>query len=70
MARAPGTIRDAIIQYLSAAESASLAEIRDAVTKQLGNVPASSVRSYLNLNVPKTFERTSRGHYRFKKKAK
>jgi DNA topoisomerase IB len=70
MARAPGTIRDAILAYLSEAaeREASVGEIRAAVAKKLGNVPASSIRSYLNLNVPDLFERTSRGRYRLKKK--
>jgi DNA modification methylase len=69
MARAPGSIRDAIIRYLSAEDKeASLTEIREAVSKELGLVSPSSVRSYLNLNVPKTFERTGRGTYRLKKK--
>lgn len=72
MARAPGTIRDAILACLSeaAGHEASLAEIRAAVTKKLGGVPASSIRSYLNLNVPDHFERTGRGRYRLKKKLK
>jgi site-specific DNA-methyltransferase (adenine-specific) len=48
----------------------SLNEIRDAVSKKLGDVPSSSVRSYLNLNVPAQFERTVRGRYRLKKKLK
>jgi site-specific DNA-methyltransferase (adenine-specific) len=64
---APGIIRDAIITYLTAAENASLAEIRAAVSTQLGDaVPASSIRSYLNLNTPDLFERTSRGSYRLR----
>lgn len=63
---APGSVRDSIVQYLSAAESASLAEITQAVTSRLGEVPPSSVRSYLNLNTPDLFERTSRGYYRLR----
>jgi len=64
---APGIIRDSIIKYLTAAEKASLGEIREAVSAQLGDmVPASSIRSYLNLNTPDVFERTSRGHYRLR----
>lgn len=62
---APGIIRDSIIAYLTAADSASIAEIREAISTKLGNVvPASSIRSYLNLNTPDIFERTARGHYR------
>jgi DNA modification methylase len=72
MVRAPGTIRDAIVAYLSelAEQEASIAQIRAALASKLGNVPASSVRSYLNLNVPDVFERTGRGQYRLKKKLK
>jgi len=69
VARAPGTIRDAILAYLSeaAGREASVQDIQAAVAKKLGNVPASSIRSYLNLNVPDLFERTGRGKYRLKK---
>ena len=63
---APGVIRDSIVNYLSAAESATIAEIQQAVAARLGDVPASSVRSYLNLNTPDLFERTSRGQYRLR----
>jgi DNA modification methylase len=71
MGRAPGSIRDAIVAYLSELDrDASLEEIRQAVGVRLGQVSASSVRSYLNLNAPETFERTGRGRYRFKKKLK
>jgi len=64
---APGIIRDSIINYLTAAENASLAEIREAISAQLGNtVAASSIRSYLNLNTPDIFERTARGQYRLR----
>lgn len=65
MPHSPGAIRDAIIQYLDAAGGdAPVAEIFAAVRLKLGSVSASSVRSYLRLNAPGTFERTSRGHYR------
>ena len=63
---APGIVRDSIVDYLMASESASIAEIQQAVASRLGNIPASSVRSYLNLNTPDLFERTSRGHYRLR----
>jgi DNA modification methylase len=64
---APGVIRDSIIDYLSViGRDATLTEITRAVTSQLGDVPPSSVRSYLNLNVPEQFERTGRGRYRLK----
>jgi DNA modification methylase len=63
----PGHIRDSIISYLSAlGGDASVAEISQAVATQLGGVSSSSVRSYLNLNVPDVFERTGRGRYRIK----
>jgi DNA modification methylase len=70
MVRAPGTVRDAILSYLSEVTNneASIGEIRAALTSKLGPIPASSIRSYLNLNVPATFERISRGRYRLKKK--
>jgi DNA modification methylase len=67
MARAPGTIRDSIVGYLSAlGRDASASEISQAVTLQIGAVSPSSVRSYLNLNVPHVFERSGRGRYRLK----
>lgn len=70
MARAPGTIRDAILAFLSeaAGQEGSVKEIKAAIQERLGSVPASSIRSYLNLNVPDLFERTGRGRYRLKKK--
>jgi site-specific DNA-methyltransferase (adenine-specific) len=65
--RAPGKIRDPIIDYLSTlGTEASVSEIRNAVAGQVGKVAASSVRSYLNLNTPKMFERTDRGRYRLR----
>jgi hypothetical protein len=64
---APGIIRDSIINYLTSAENASLAEIREAISTELGSIVAtSSIRSHLNLNTPDIFERTSRGHYRLR----
>jgi site-specific DNA-methyltransferase (adenine-specific) len=72
MARSPGTVRDAILGYLSQVEGheASIKDIRAALSDKLGKVSASSIRSYLNLNVPEIFERTGRGRYRLKKKLK
>lgn len=67
MALAPGVIRDSIIDYLGAVScDASTEEIANAVAGRLGKVPASSVRSYLALNTPSTFERTGRGRYRLR----
>ncbi|CAH1657005.1 MULTISPECIES: DNA-methyltransferase, partial [Chelatococcus] len=65
MSLAPGTIRDSIIDFLSVVGSdASTGEILSAVKTRLGDVAPSSVRSYLNLNTPQTFERTGWGRYR------
>ena len=67
MTVAPGLIRDSIVEYLSTVGmDASLLEINAAVAAKLGNVPPSSIRSYLNLNIPDTFARTGRGRYRLK----
>jgi hypothetical protein len=62
--RTPGSVRDAIVKYLSSVESASVHEICGALEVELGRVAASSVRSYLNLNVPERFHRLARGKYR------
>ncbi len=60
----PGRVRDSIITYLGSVESdATLSQIQAFVSEKLGNVPASSVRSYLNLNTPRTFLRTGPGRY-------
>lgn len=64
MSRAPGSVRDSILHYLSNAGTASVAEIQAAVASHIGDVSPSSVRSYLNLNTPETFERVGRGQYR------
>jgi DNA modification methylase len=65
MSLPPGLIRDAVTHYLaSLAGEATLAEITTAVSARLGDVSPSSVRSYLNLNVPETFLRVGRGRYR------
>lgn len=62
----PGAVRDAIVDYLRSQDgSPPVTEILSAVRKSLGaHVRRSSVQSHLNLNVGKTFERTSRGRYR------
>lgn len=62
----PTSMRDAIVNYLTATSCASIAEIQQAVAATLSSVPASSVRSYLNLNTGELFERTSRGQYRLR----
>lgn len=62
---APGVIRDSIVDFLSGiGGDASTGEITVAVRSKVGEVAPSSVRSYLNLNTPTTFERTARGRYR------
>lgn len=68
--RSPGVVRDAITKYLEGIEDdASVDEIYVAVTNSLGGqVARSSVRSYLNLNSPDVFLRTSRGRYRLVRK--
>lgn len=63
---APGLVRDSIVSYLSVTESASIAEICAAVAAKLGDIPSSSVRSYLNIKTPDLFERTDRGRYRLR----
>jgi site-specific DNA-methyltransferase (adenine-specific) len=60
----PGRIRDSILGYLGTIGcDASLDEIHEAVRADLGLVAPSSVRSYLNLNTPQKFIRTSKGRY-------
>jgi DNA modification methylase len=67
MSHAPGAIRDVVVTYLAAlGAAASVADIQAAVRGRLGDVPASSVRSYLNLNTPDMFERVGRGRYRLR----
>lgn len=67
MAKAPGSIRDSIYGYLQTiGGEASIDEISRAVVAQMGATSPSSVRSYLNNNVGKSFERTGRGRYRLK----
>ncbi|WP_247350159.1 DNA-methyltransferase [Ralstonia pseudosolanacearum] len=67
MSLAPGVIRDSIVEYLAMVGSdASTDEIVAAVKRSVGAVPTSSVRSYLSLNTPKTFERVGRGRYRLR----
>ena len=63
MTFAPGQVRDSIIGYLQGIGSASLEQIYSFVSRELGEVPASSVRSYLNLNCPEKFTRLATGRY-------
>lgn len=67
--RPPGQVRDAIIQFLrNARREASIKEICAGVSDSIGEVPASSVRSYLRLNTPGLFRRTGPGTYSIAKK--
>ncbi|MGE3145086.1 MAG: site-specific DNA-methyltransferase [Pseudorhodoplanes sp.] len=67
MTQAPGLIRDSILGFLSSrSDDASVKEIYGAVAREIGVVSQSSVRSYLNLNVPEIFQRTARGRYQLK----
>jgi DNA modification methylase len=66
----PGAIRDAIRDYLSGSDEASIPEIVAAVSAKIGPVAASSIRSSLNLNAGDALERVSRGRYRIKRRAK
>lgn len=60
----PGEVRDAIVSVLaSRPRGATLTEIRDEVRALIGEVPASSVRSYLQLNTPGVFARMDRAQY-------
>jgi len=62
--RAPGQVRDVIISFLkNHQKDASVREIHHAVKDAMGEVPASSIRSYLHLNTPETFKRTGHGRY-------
>jgi DNA modification methylase len=63
MTFAPGQVRDSIIDYLEGTGNASLEQIYSFVSRELGEVPASSVRSYLNLNCPEKFTRLETGRY-------
>jgi site-specific DNA-methyltransferase (adenine-specific) len=56
-------VRDAIIDVLQTTSSASVSEIAVGVERRIGPVPASSVRSYLQLNTPELFVRQERGQY-------
>lgn len=63
--QAPGRIRDAINDFLRMhGGPATIQEILDGVHTRLGEpVSSSSVRSYLRLNIDRTFERVARGAY-------
>jgi len=61
---APGRVRDAIMQVMTlSSESLSVKQIEDRISKVIGHIPPSSVRSYLRLNTPTLFVRKNRGIY-------
>jgi len=64
MRRRPGEVRDAIVSVLKARPGgASVLDITHQVRSLIGEVPASSVRSYLQLNTPALFARMDRAQY-------
>jgi len=64
MRRRPGEVRDAIVRALEGRSAgASVQEITSDVVEMIGEVPASSVRSYLRLNTPTLFARMDRAQY-------
>ena len=64
MRRRPGEVRDAIVQVLEGRlTAASVQQITSEVAALIGDVPPSSVRSYLRLNTPELFARMDRAQY-------
>lgn len=60
----PGDVRDAIVAVLRRSpQGSTVSQIGHEVTQMIGDVPASSVRSYLQLNTPELFARMDRGQY-------
>lgn len=67
MRKRPGEVRDAIVSVLTTQpRGASVSEITNQVRSLIGDVPASSVRSYLQLNTPGLFARMERAQYSLK----
>lgn len=65
--KSPGAVRDSIIRVLSARpDGAAVSEITRLVNESIGETPASSIRSYLNLNTPRYFVRADRGVYQLR----
>ena len=56
-------MRDAIVQVLNELGSADVQAITGGVIELIGDVPSSSVRSYLRLNTPALFARMDRAQY-------
>jgi site-specific DNA-methyltransferase (adenine-specific) len=64
MRKRPGEVRDAIVQVLEGRpRGATVAEITHEVGGLIGEVPPSSIRSYLRLNTPTLFARMDRAQY-------
>lgn len=64
MRKRPGEVRDAIVQVLQDRPGgATVAEITQEVVELIGEVPPSSIRSYLRLNTPTVFARMDRAQY-------
>lgn len=64
MRRPPGQVRDAIVESLDGRRAgATLQQITEDVSRLIGDVPPSSIRSYLRLNTPELFVRTDRAQY-------
>ena len=64
MRRRPGEVRDAIVHVLEGRPlPASVQQITNDVVALIGDVPSSSVRSYLRLNTPELFARMDRAQY-------
>jgi hypothetical protein len=67
MPHRPGSVRDAIAKFFDLRErrrdssSATVSEIRAYVEREIGPVPKSSVRSYMQIG---PYERVARGAYR------
>ena len=62
--RRPGEVRDAIVEVLRhSPEGSSVGQITGEVGRLIGEVPPSSVRSYLQINTPELFARMDRGQY-------
>jgi site-specific DNA-methyltransferase (adenine-specific) len=60
----PGDVRDAIVRALDGRPAGlSVQQIHDEVSRQIGSVPGSSIRSYLQIGTPELFARMDRGQY-------
>jgi site-specific DNA-methyltransferase (adenine-specific) len=66
--RPPGQVRDAILAVFRERGGGPIRvrDIQAGVRAALGDVPPSSVRSFLNIQTPTLFERLSKGTYRLR----